>query len=159
MVVFLRLGRVRLLAGRDALVLRVVEHEVLDAELLGELAGLLDCRVVLLVRLEFIAVTVLAEGFGEQPVRALGVDFVVLVVGLIAEAGEAQAIGEAQLVAELLCLRREDVESRELDALEVDDGAVLSSCRKILVPTRAKSFFLRVIFVIVSSISRTTSWQ
>ena len=66
MVVFLRLGRVRLLAGRDALVLRVVEHEVLDAELLGELAGLFDRRVVLLVRLEFIAVAVLAEGFGEQ---------------------------------------------------------------------------------------------
>ena len=83
MIVLFGLRCVRLLAALDALVLRVIEHEVLDAERLGELAGLLDRRVVLLIRLELIAVAVLAESLGEQPVCTLGVDLVVLVVGLV----------------------------------------------------------------------------
>ena len=85
-IILLSLCRVKLFAVPDIFVLRMVKDQVLHAQPLRQLAGVLDRGVILLVRIKDIRLGIEAERLMEQPVAAGGVGLFIVAVWLVSAA-------------------------------------------------------------------------
>lgn len=123
--VYLGFGCVGSLAGGEAGVFGVVEHEVFHAEFLGLLAGIECCAVVLVVGAELFAVFVEAECFAKQPVAIAHIFLVARVVGLVAEAHYALSVGHEHAEAVLRGLGGAEVETGHFHVVDQHEFAVV----------------------------------
>ena len=93
----------------NVLILCMIQYKVFHAKIFSKLAGILDCGVMFLIRIEDITLSVQAECFVEHPVAAFGVFLLALVVWLIATTGKYLATVVDHLESELFCLGGTDV--------------------------------------------------
>ena len=93
----------------NVLILCMIQYKVFHAKIFSKLAGILDCGVMFLIRIEDITLSVQAECFVEHPVTAFGVFLLALVVWLIATAGKYLSTIVDHLESELFCLGGTDV--------------------------------------------------
>ena len=110
MVVFLSLGGIPFLPVGQILVLGVPEDEIRDAEFLCQFTGVHDGAVMFLVGLELFPLAVQAESLVEQPPGAPDIGQQGFAVGFVAGESQVHAVIHMNTAAELLFLRRTDIE-------------------------------------------------
>ena len=111
--------------GVEMGVLGVIEHQVLDIQLLGQHTGIEGRAVVLLVGVEHETVLVQAEGLAHQPVAVAGVGLAMHAVGLVAQAHQALSVGQNGLETILLEIGRTDIKESDLHVIDIDLLAIL----------------------------------
>ena len=134
------LGGVSLVPCGQMGVLGVVEQQVFHAQLLSRLPGIEGSGVIFLIGVELRAVAVEAERLAQQPVGLAGILLGHRVVGLVAQAGYALAVGQDGTEAELLGLDGANVEKSDLHVVDGESFAVGNLAQDNGVVERAANF-------------------
>ena len=72
----------------NVLILCVIQYKILYAKLLGKLAGILNCGMMFLIRIEDVTLSIQAKCFMQKPFTSLCIFFFPVTVRFISTAGQ-----------------------------------------------------------------------
>ena len=103
----------------------MIKYQVLHLQPFGQASRIHGRTVMLLVRLEAVAVGIQAESLTQEPVGSLHLTAVALVVWLVSQADQPLSVGQVRTETKLLFLCREDVKRLEFQSASLKFLTVL----------------------------------